>query len=377
MSVALPDARTVARQEAEAIRSAGYDVFERMVQRVMFNAPWLEPEGLLDGLAAFHAERMAKVPSSATYPESPPWVEHVVAMDRELQGFLGLTPRQIAIYRSLSEFLMFRGFARAATRGAEKCRVVYIPETDHGQMHFKNVDDPVPPSWRPRRTRPDALPCSEELVWDGVGSGLHLDDEPDEIFPLPITRMYRHYADDVPSAVEFLRRYSKFFGGGNFVLHDRQKRSVAIEKCSRNFIEVFPPDPVSGFTHCSGMVCRDVDSSQHRYQKAMRDRYRSLFGLAQDGPDATYWNACSRAEEMLVDGMRSMGKTPRCDEVFRLFITPWPEGLNKPGVKIHPDQTVEEYTLVSHGTLIDERVYYRWERDESLRFPTEPEIYQY
>jgi len=296
MSVTLPDPRDVAEQEAKRIRSVGYDVFELSVQRMLGDAPRAEPESLLRGIEDFHRERMAKVPPAATYPEAGVWVEHVTAVDRELQGILGLTPRQMAIHRSLGDFTAFRGFAQAKVQQVEKCRVVYIPETDRGQLHHKNVDDPAPPDWRPSRDVPEP-PGDDafDLMWDGVGSGLHIDDEPEQTFPLPIPRMCRHYANDVPSAVDFLTRYSQFYGGQNFVLHDKQQRSVAIEKCSRNFVEVFPLDPAVGFTHVSGMCCRDPESPQGRHQKAKRDQYRERFGLAEDGSDAVFWAACDRA----------------------------------------------------------------------------------
>jgi hypothetical protein len=289
-----------------------------------------------------------------------------------------MTARQMAIYRSFGEFIMFRATPRIGMAQAEKCRVFYHPATDHGAMHCKNIDDPVPPGgWQPDRTRPATLPSSADLIWDGVGCGLHLDDEPDEIFPLPFMLMFYHYANDVPAGVDFLKRYSKFHGGGNFVLHDKQKRSVAVEKCSRNFIEFFPPDPQGGFTHVSGMVCRNPNSPQGKYQKAKRDEYRRMFHLPDDGPDAVFWAACDRAERKLVDGIRAMGPTPCRDGVLKLFTTPWPAGLCKMGARLHPKQMSGEYTWISHASMLDERVYYRWQRDENLVFPAEPEILTY
>jgi len=80
---------------------------------------------------------------------------------------------------------------------------------------------------------------------------------------------------------------------------------------------------------------------------------------------------------MLCEGIRAMGTKPKFEDVMKLFVTPWPDGLNKTGAKLHPDQHAGEYTLRSHGTLIDERIYYRWERDEQLVFPDEPEIFPY
>ena len=379
MESIMPDARATARRQADSLEATGLEAIEQGVRRYIGDAPWLgDAEELLRGVEAFHEERMAREPSVTAYPESPPWVRYVREVDRELLALLSLTSRQMAVHRSFGEFVMFRGIPRVGAGRTEKCRVFYHPSTDHGAMHVKNVDDPVPPGgWRPDRSRPDTLPAGGELVWDGVGSGLHLDDEPDEIFPLPFMEMFFHYANDVPSGVGFLKRYSVFHGGGNFVLHDRQKRSVAVEKCSRNFLEIFPPDPQSGFTHVSGMVCRDPESPQGKYQKAKRDRYRTMFGLSDGGPDAVFWATCDRADRMLVDGVRSMGPVPCRDAVFELFTTPWPEGLCKAGALLHPQQAAREYTFLSHGSLLDERVYYRWQRDEDLVFAPQPEVFRY
>lgn len=377
MPAIIPDPRADAQKEAAFVRSLGYDPYEQGMKRMFNDAPWVDRPTFLDGLEKFHVERMARTPPLARYPESPPWVQYVLGLERELQQLLNLTPRQLAIRSSLGAYSSFRGFARGPRPAAEKCRVLYVPSTDRGQLHFKNVDDPAPPNWKPERSRPPTLYASDDLVWDGVGSGLHMDDEPEEIFPLPIPWMYRQYANDVPGAVQFLTRYCFFYGGANFVLHDKQRRSVAIEKCSHNFIEVFPPDPASGFTHCSGMVCRNPESPQGRYQRAKREQYRRLYGLPADGPDQVFWDACDRAERKLTESVRAMGPKPGFDDISRLFITPWPDGLNKNGPRLHPQQTVLEYTLVSHVALLDERVYYRWQRDEQLRFPEQPEVYDY
>jgi hypothetical protein len=377
MPVKIPDPKATAQQEAEMVRGLDYDPYEHGLRRMFNDAPSAEQPSFVDGLLKFHAERMTRIPPAAKYPESPPWVEYMLGVERELKRLLNLSPRQLAIRGSLGAYSCFRGFVQGPRPMVEKCRVVYAPATDRGQLHFKNVDDPAPPNWKPQRSRPPTLLGDEDLMWDGTGSGLHIDDEPPEIFPLPVPLMCRQYANDVPGAVQFLKQYCYFYGGANFVLHDRQKRSVAVEKCSHNFIEVFPPDPACGFTHCSGMVCRDPKSPQGRYQREKREQYRKLFKLPADGPDQVFWDACDRAERMLADGLRAMGPKPRCDDIIRLLTTPWPNGLNKCGKKLHPQQSVLEYTLVIHGALLDERVYYRWERDEQLRFPEKPEIYRY
>ena len=373
MSLKLPDPKSAAQTEAKQIKNDPKRWVTGPVERIMADAPFVDRESLLAGLETFYRERLEKIPAHAKYPEAKPWVEHILAVDQELQAVTGMSTREMAIYRCLNPYLSFRGYLNAQPRLPEKCRVVYLPETDRGALHIKNIDDPIT-FWKPDPKPVENLPAGDKLVWDGVGSGLHLDDEPDEIFPLPVPGMCQAYCNEVPAAVEFLTRYSQFWGGQNIVLYDRQKRSVAIEKCSHNFIEVFGPDP-SGGSHVSGMACRDPQSPLGKYQAAKRRRYLELFNQPEDGPDMAYWQGCTRAEKVLGDLMQKRGLT--VDEVLALFTTPWPQGLNKDGARFHPDQGYMQYTLVTNAVLPDERTAYRWQRSAAGKYPANPEIYQF
>ena len=64
-------------------------------------------------------------------------------------------------------------------------------------------------------------------------------------------------------------------------------------------------------------------------------------------------------------------------EVLELFTTPWPDGLNKTGRKLHPKQPFSEYTLVTHVSLPEEGVVYRWQRSAEGEYPAEPEVYRF
>jgi len=373
MSIKLPDPIEAARQEAQRIASSRHFLLAAPIERVMKDAPFVDRESLLAGLEDFHRERMAKVPSHAEYPEAQPWVEHVLAVDRELQKAANLTDLELATYRSLSAYLTFRGYANARPARAEKCRVAYLPETDRGQFHIKNVDDPIT-YWKPDPHPQKSVSPAEGLFWDGVGSGLHMDDEPDEIFPLPVTAMCMACCEGVPAAVEFLKRYRKFWGGGNAVIHDRRGQSVAIEKGSYNYIDVYPLDR-SGGSHCSGMAYRSPRSAQGKYAWKKRRQYLRMFGQPLDGPDMTFWKACDRAERMLARLMNKRRVT--ANEVIRLFTTPWPDGLNKSGVKLHPQMGFAEYTLVTRAIFLDERKSLIWQRSAEGVYPDQPKVYQW
>jgi hypothetical protein len=373
MAVTVPDSIAVARAEAAVIKSDPNQFLDGPVERALADAPFIDRDSLLEGLETFHKERMAKIPSATEYPDAQPWVDYVIDRDKELQELTGITDLQMAAFRSLGHYMTFRGNGAGRPTMVEKCRIVYLPDSDRGEFHIKNVDDPIT-FWKPTTSKPDSAPKVTKLMWDGVGSGMHLDDEPDEIFPLPYREMCWELCQDVPGAVQFLTQYSKFWGGQNIVLYDPQKRNVAIEKSSFNYIDVYEPGE-NGGSHCSGMACRNTDSPQGRYQAAQRRKYLELYNQPLDGTDMTFWNACDRAEQMLGDLMKKPKVT--IDEVFELFTTPWPDGLNKTGQKLHPGQWAGEYTLLTHAELFDQKQYIRWQRDAEGNYPAEPEVFQY
>ena len=374
MKLNLPDPVDVAKAEAEQLAKRRFELLERPVERVLTDCPRATREELLAGLLAFHREAMSKAPPRDAYPESPPWVDHILAVDRELQRQAGLSELELAQYRSLQAYLTFRGYLQAAPlneQGVEKCRAAYLPESNRGAAQIKNIDDP--PTFHRFRDLSDLAPKRHPtLGTDGVGSGMHIDDEPEQIFPLEPRRMFSHYADDVPGAIEFLRRYSPFWGGGNFLVYDDRKRSAAIEKCSRNFFEVFEPN-AHGVSHISGMTCRDPDSPQGRHQQAKRDQYCALYGIGDDGSDRVFWSLGRQFENKLAAGLDAMGAAARIDDLIALFTNPWPDGLNKGGTRFHPEQGLVGYTLEVTLFLFGERRLLHWTREEqTLAFPAQP-----
>ena len=384
-TVNLPDPREVARAEAERINADRFMALDRPLERVMIDAPFLEREALLEGLEAFHKERMSRVPPTAKYPESKPWVEHILKVDSELQSQANLTGRELAMLRSLYPYLRFRGIRafhakalKSATARDEKCRAAFIPHTDHGRVQFKNLDDPAT-HWKPE-PKPTWHFAKEgqTLFTDGVGSGLHIDEEPDDIFPLNPQAMFRHYCDDTPSSVEFLTRYCPFWHSANFLIYDTKDRSVAIEKCSAKHIEVYQPDK-NGVSYISGMTCRDPNSKQGAHQRKMRDEYCKMFGLPDDGPDRTFWATAWKFEQKLASLLKTLTKPAKLADITKLFITPWPEGLNKTGARIHKDQGLVGYTLAVYLYLRDKREVRRWQRTAypELKFPETPEVFTY
>jgi len=386
----MPDPLLEAKHQAERINKDRHYYLVASVERIIADAPWVKKEDIISGVLNYYREAISKVPSLTKFPEAKEWVDYVIRRDRYLMELANLTEQQIAILRSMGDYLTFRGYRefgilRKKENSYEKCRVAFLPETDMGPMHIKNVDDPIT-YWKPEGPLPAKAHISKafwygkEFVMDGVGSGLHIDDEPEEIFPLPVREMVYMYAQDTFSALEFLRRYFCFWGGANILIYDKKLNGVAIEKCSRNFFEVYQPDEKPVFTHISGMVCRDSNSPQAKYQKQKRDFYRELFDLPEDGPDELFWKTCDNLEKMLVEGIKNSGEKPQAKRIIELFTSPYPSGLRKDGLKLHPQQGLTGYTLITSCAFLEKKLYYRWQRkaaDEGGIWPDEPEICHY
>lgn len=373
----VPDPKAAARAEADTIARDRDFALERPLERIILDSPFLDAATVRRETLRFHQERMAKIPSSAKYPEAGPWVNYRIELDRELKQLANLTDEELALYRSVWDYVCFRGVAAAAPAPpVEKCRVLYAPETDRGQLHIKNVDDPAK-HWKPHPPLTGRVNAYDNpLGTDGVGSGLHFDDEPEEIFPLPALIMCRAACSDVPGAVEFLTRYKSFWGRANFIVYDRQKRSAAIEKSSYNFIEVHYPGG-NGVSYISGMTCRDPNSPQGKYVQRQRDKYIERFNRGADGVDRRFWATARQFEDKLAGAVKAMSKPAKSADIVDLFTTPWPQGLNKTGSRVHEDQALVAYTLQTVAVFRDEGKYYRWQRTEppGLTYPTRPEIY--
>lgn len=382
MPMQLPDPTQAAVARAQLI-NANRDAHLRWpLQRRLIESPNLDEAHLLQGLSAFHHERMEAIPPHDQYPEAKPWVQNILTWQQQLQKHASLSDTELAMVCSFGDYLRFRGI-RQGIKGeqasVEKCRVAFIPDTDRGRLHIKNVDDP--PTHFKRRSAPTALPYDgNSLAWDGTGSGLHLDDEPSEIFPLDVKAMLEAQGiNDVPAAVAFLTRYGRFWSSANCVLHDAKQRSVSIEKCTRNHMQVHYPGQ-DGRSWCSGMVCRDKQSDIAQYQAARRLEYLTLFNLTDDGTDCEFWSRCEKAEAKLAHLMQTQATPADSAAIIAFFCLPTTQGgLNKDGSKHHPQQQHTEYTLVTNAMFLDEKKFLRWQRDETNDFiyAQEPEVYQF
>ena len=195
---------------------------------------WGEQE-TLDHIIAFHKERIDAVPDLNVYPELRG------ARDELLQRYRGMAdagvPEDVIALAETQRFWRDTRLLQDAEKSfylglnREKCRVVYVPESDVGALHSKNVDDPlanwkpIPPYGGDPRWDPP-----HPLWFDGVGSGLHIDEIPPEIFPVDPHTLCQEHCRTVPEATEFMVRYNYFWSGQNLLVHDHHGNSVAFAR---------------------------------------------------------------------------------------------------------------------------------------------------
>jgi hypothetical protein len=125
------------------------------------------------------------------------------------------------------------------------------------------------------------------------------------------------------------------------------------------------------------MATRDPSSPQGKYQREKRAEYIKIANMSPDCVDLVFWNACDSVERVLGSFLSRPGPI-KVTEVFDHFTTPYPKGLCKTGQKLHPKQSVGEYTLITQASVWTdtEHTQYRWSRGPkpALTYPKTPEI---
>ena len=262
----------------------------------------------------------------------------------------------------------------------EKCRTVYLPESDVGALAAANKDDPLG-SFRPDRRPPVSKP-GRKVWYDGAGSGLHFDEEPAGFFPVNYSAMLNAIgtaAPTVPDAVEMLENLSPNWANAVVLLVDCEKRSARIDKCSFNrFAARVNTKPC--IEHISGMVC--FDPAYKAYQKSLREAYLASVNGTWAGYEGAAWDANDLKDHVLDEGLKKIEKKPTYDGLLKLLTCHDKPGyLCKHGAPvIKGEPALGEYTLARQFYLIEKREYHQWQWDTEKNLPTckaPREVYPY
>jgi hypothetical protein len=234
---------------------------------------------------------------------------------------------------------------------------VYVPESDRGPLHAKNVDDPLD-TWTPLPpiAEPGPWPHSP-LFFDGVGNGLHIDDIPPEIFPADGLELCERHCTTVDEATEFLARYNYFWANANLLIHDAAGHSVAIDKASRCRLAIRKPD-ASGISYVNGMS--SFDPEEEAFIEGQRQRFLNEVGQDENGIDATYSRLCEAVLRNMKRHMAELARRPTLDGVFAWMNCHDEDGpMCKTGVPHHPEFDMGEATLLQRVFFLDEKVLWR------------------
>jgi hypothetical protein len=379
-TIASARARGLARGKTE-IQRGGPRRLRDLARGLARDLKW-PLEDLERRVVAFHAERLERLPDLGRYPELRGARE---LREAEYAGMVeaGMTPAQVAFSETLAfwrDTVLVQETGRAwrsiPRPEVEKCRILYLPETEVGAVRAKNVDDllsyhqpapPIPPG--------TPWPFEHPLCFDGVGSGLHLDEMPPEVFPARPLVMCPFHCRTVPEAKEFLVRYNFFWCSQNLMVHDQRGNSVIFEK-TRCRVATRGPDS-RGRSFISGMGA--LDPELHAFQQAQREKYLGQNRWGPDHPDACFWRMCRRKWERMRDYVAALGDRPSLAEINALMERRDPDGpLCLTGVKCHPDEVEPGRTLEMRLWLLDRKQLHRrqW-RGDTPAYLDPPEIVQF
>lgn len=330
---------------------------------------------------AYHRQRLDAEPSLTTYPELRGYRDRLLAEERGMRDG-GLSDEMIALMRS---FTFWRDVHLLAETGRgwfmmpqpEKCRILYLADSDQGPIHLKNVDDPLA-YWAPKPPIPPGSPWphSSPLWIDGVGSGLHLDEIPPEIFPVDARGLCRELCRTVDEAREFLLRYNYFWSSANIIVHARDGGpGLAFEK-TRCRVAVREGN-AAGITFVTGMGALDPQIKAH--QTAMRQRYLDQMGLDWTGADGCFWRECDHKWRNMAAHVEALSPRPTFAAAMALMKRRDASGpMCLTGVKCHPDQTLPGCTLMMDAWILDaKRLHRRQWRGETPAYLDTPEIVQF
>lgn len=322
----------------------------------------MEEQALIERVTEFHDERLDAVPALSTYPELKGEREVLACRYRGMAD-AGMTRELIALAESLGFWrdcrsrretgrVYYRG--PLSTEKRERCRVVYAPETPDGPIHFKNVDDPLS-TWTPQPPITDPGPWPHApLFYDGTGSGLHIDEEPPEIFPADAREICRRHSTTVKEAEELLTRYNYFWGSANLLIHDDEGNAVAIDKASRCRYAVRRPGP-NGVIYINGMS--SFDAEYQAFIEGQRTLYLEETGQDDSTPEAVYFRFAEGTLKNMKQRMAAYEKNPDHASLEEHMTSTDPDGpLCRTGRQTHPDDPVRAATLMQRCYYPDRRV---------------------
>lgn len=312
----------------------------------------------------FHRERVDAVPSLRKYPELKGWRERILEEERGIRD-AGVDLTDYMLFKTLRFWQKTRLYEETGrvvsvspSSEEERCRVLYVPESDVGALHAKNVDRLLS-YWKPRPAFPRKAkwPFQHPLVFDGVGSGLLIDETSPEIFPVDVRELCKEHCTTVKEATEFMTRYNYFWRGQNLLIHDHRGNSIALDKTACR-IAVRKPN-AQGISFVNGMGSLDPDLNA--FIRRQRQKFLDLMKWTwEDSPDGCFYRVCENKWRNMQKYVGELSLRPTFDNVKQLMEQRDKDGpMCLTGGVCHPKQKEGGYTVVMDIYMMDRKQLHR------------------
>lgn len=302
-------------------------------------------------------ERMQNRPNLRKYPETNGLPDLLIA---ERKGFLEGCDggeRELAFHYTWSFFVSRRLNTRyiGSAAGADRCTAVFIRDSkEGGPLSGQNIDNyrcPELEDWiKPPQKGPDG---KWKLLIGGASSAVLCDEEPQEMFPVDVWAILPTDCKKIADIVEFLRRYSDFWGPGNFILADEELNAVALEKSNCRLGARFSQDGTAAVTACSYLIPEMKTFKEERSRRSLEIR-----GWDETCLDWVYWKGCDaryrRLLKLTEEASRRGATLDDMGQILTDHAVPFPDRICLAGERCLPTLTDTDtnWTLTSEARVL-------------------------
>lgn len=300
-------------------------------------------------------ERIGSEPSLSRYPETRGLADLVSAERRGFQEGCGCGDLETAYHYTWHFYTRVRLNTRyiGSPAGTNNCTAVFIRDSkEGGPLYGRNWDVPhsAHADLQPPRRGPDG---KRRLFCKGVSCATMCDEEPREIFPVDVWGVMPDDCRKLPDVVEFLRRYTEFWGGQNGVLVDEDLDSVAYEKSNCRMALRYSEDGTAAVTGCAQLI-----PEMERFRDQCHRRSLDLRRFDENSADWLYWKAAESRYRRLLKLVKEANQGGAMLEDMTTIVTdhavPHPDHVCVSGESCHPDfaQGSMEWTMRSRAAVL-------------------------
>lgn len=314
-------------------------------------------------LAKSNQDRLDAAPDFAKYPEARGIRELLVAAQRGLKDGAGLDDTQSAMTADgLFYYHRFVTSGKHKARHKANCSVVYFPTSDHGALISSNLDTDIHEPY----TDPVWPQLNEHLLTGSVSSGVFLDEESPEIFPLPVYSIVARYCRTTAEAVEIYTRYNNFWGPCNSLVVDRHHDVAMIEKTA---CRIAVRRSTDGFGYVTAMT--QEDPGLHKFVNERRIASLTTRGLPNPCADTRYWASQDVRRHLMDRLMNEARKNPTVEKLRSIMQYREADGkVAGNGDVLFPGDAPIEHTIRTQIFCVSEGRVEWWTRDNEKNIPS-------